>query len=64
MAKLKVNRDKCIGCGTCASLYPDIFEMVEGKAKVKEYVEIAEKKIAEMISVCPVGAVIEEKKDE
>lgn len=26
---LKIKRDQCIGCGLCASLCPDVFEMDE-----------------------------------
>ncbi len=25
--KAKVNRDACIGCGACASICPDVFEL-------------------------------------
>jgi len=64
MARLKIDRDKCIGCGSCVSLYPEVFKMVASKAEVKKNVEVSEKKVAEMISVCPVEAIIEEKKNE
>lgn len=35
MAKIKVNREKCIGCGACAATCPKSFEMFEGKAREK-----------------------------
>ena len=33
---VSVDKDKCIGCGFCASMCPDVFEMKDdGKAHVK-----------------------------
>jgi len=29
-------RNRCIGCGVCASICPDGFEMVNGKARIKD----------------------------
>jgi len=35
MPKPIVDKEKCTGCGTCASVCPQgVFEIVEGKAKV------------------------------
>ena len=35
MAKIVHEREKCIGCGSCAALCPKFFEMVDdGKAKL------------------------------
>jgi len=60
MAKLKVNRDKCIGCGTCASLYPDIFKMDGGRAKERDSEkEFSNEESEEIKSVCPVVAIVE-----
>jgi len=37
MAKVKLEREKCIGCGSCAALCPKYFEMAEdGKSHIKE----------------------------
>jgi len=33
MAKIKVNQETCIGCGSCASICPKSFKMSDGKAK-------------------------------
>lgn len=36
MAKIVLEREKCIGCGSCAAVCPDYFEMVDdGKSAVK-----------------------------
>ncbi|NOR85715.1 ferredoxin [archaeon] len=54
---VKVDAEKCIGCGACVSFCPDVFEMNdEGKAVVK-----AQKSdscdIKDSPSICPVGAI-------
>jgi ferredoxin len=54
---VKVDKSKCIGCGACTSICPEVFEMKNGKASVK-----AQKKIPcvkEAISSCPVEAISE-----
>jgi len=36
MPVLKVDQKKCIGCGLCVSLCPDVFELKDdGKAHIK-----------------------------
>jgi len=32
---ISVDEDLCIGCGLCATMCPEIFEMVDDKAKIK-----------------------------
>ena len=53
---IKINKETCIGCGLCASICEEVFEMdKDGKAKVK-----AQKKIPcvkEAINSCPVDAI-------
>ena len=34
--KVEVDKEACIGCGNCATVCPDSFELVEGKAKPKK----------------------------
>lgn len=57
MVKIKVDREKCIGCGACVGVCPQNFELVEGKAQVKK-AEVkkltCEKDAAE---ICPVMAI-------
>ncbi len=55
--KVEVDREKCIGCGMCASLCPDEFELKDGKAVAKK-AELEELGCAgEAESNCPVGAI-------
>jgi len=36
MVEVKVNKDKCDGCGTCVDVCPvEVFEVVEEKSTVK-----------------------------
>jgi len=57
MTKIKVDKEKCIGCGACVSVCPKAFKLEGGKAVViKEDVkEITCENEAE--SMCPVGAI-------
>jgi ferredoxin len=51
---IKIN-SKCIGCGSCAAICPDVFEMKGVKAEVK-----VQKKlpcVKEAIESCPVDAI-------
>ncbi len=33
--KVKIDKEKCIGCGSCAAICPEVFEIAGDKAKVK-----------------------------
>ena len=55
---VKVDKETCIGCGSCESLCPKIFEIKDLKAKVKKGQEKSKDKcIKEVIDICPVDAV-------
>jgi len=54
MVKIKVDTGLCIGCGACASICPDGFEMKDGKAHVKNQKAKCAKEAAES---CPVNAI-------
>jgi ferredoxin len=61
--KVKVNKEKCIGCGMCLNLAPEVFEFDgDNKSKLREGAdsEKNEKEIKEAIQSCPVGAIEEE----
>lgn len=55
--KIKVDSNKCIGCGTCANLCPARFEMVDGKSTVREAVENCSCDLDEVAESCPVEAI-------
>lgn len=53
---VKVNQDECIGCGTCASICSEVFEMGDdNKAHVKSGAHAD--CIDEAIESCPVDAI-------
>ncbi len=53
---VKVDEDACIGCGSCVSVAPEIFDMNdEGKAEVIKDETTDEAKQA--ADVCPVDAI-------
>lgn len=73
MPKIKLERENCIGCGSCAALCSKYFEMIEdGKSHIKgadksdlEELEVKKIECAESASeACPVQCIhIENKND-
>lgn len=61
--KIKVNQDACIGCGACAAIAEDVFEINdEGLSTVKTE-EVKEDKVDQVrdaIESCPTSAITEE----
>ena len=54
--KVSLDKKKCIGCGACAAICPDVFEMDGEKAKVKS--AKTDKTCAkEAVDSCPVSAI-------
>ena len=57
--KAHVDQDLCIGCGLCAGIAPDVFQMnAEGKAEA--YAEFTENQVADVqdaVDQCPVSAI-------
>lgn len=56
---IKIDKEKCIGCGACTIMAPDIFELGDdGKAQVKVDAKIDEELAKQSVDSCPVGAII------
>jgi len=56
MYKVKVNNEKCIGCGACVAICPEVFELKQSKANVKK--AKTEKECAKQAAdSCPVNAI-------
>lgn len=65
--KLKVNKDACIGCGACAAMCDEVFEIGDDGYAVAKDIEIEDEIKEDAISAmesCPTGAISEDKKEE
>lgn len=64
MSKLKVDAEKCIGCGLCVSIAKDCFKLDDnGKAEVTcecDKVKGCDTKSKEATEACPVQAITKE----
>ena len=55
---VSVDKEKCIGCGSCESICPEVFEIKEGKSTVKKGQENSQAScVKEAIETCPVDAI-------
>ncbi len=55
---LKVDQEKCIGCGTCVSMCPQCFKMNDdGKAEVSCVESKCACNVDDIINACPVDAI-------
>ena len=62
--KFEVDKEKCIGCGACAAICEEIFELSdEGYAEAKdiEVSEDAEEDAVNAMEGCPTSAISEKK---
>jgi len=56
--KIIVDKNLCLGCGTCVVIAPKTFRLgAEGKAEVIEPASDKEETIKEAIDSCPVNAI-------
>ena len=61
--KLKVNKDKCIGCGQCVSICSDVFDFDDDNLAKVITPTVPEDKEEDSITAkdnCPTGAIEEE----
>lgn len=53
-----INKEKCIGCGTCAAMAPSVFEIADdGKAEVTNSEGDTPENIEMVAKACPVQAI-------
>lgn len=55
--KMVLHKEKCLGCGSCASVAPEIFELKEGVVKLKKEPDLSDAETLEQVklaaSLCP-----------
>jgi len=58
--KVEVDKDLCIGSGSCEQICPDVFKVVEGRSKVlvDEVPTSLEADVREAAESCPMAAII------
>ena len=65
--KVKVNKDACIGCGACAAICDEVFEINDeglSEAKVEEVKEELQDEARDAADSCPTGAIVIEEGQE
>jgi len=57
--KVTVDQDVCIGSGNCEATCPEVFEVVDGKSRVKKnpVPPELESKAQDAVDGCPSGAI-------
>ena len=58
--KVKVNRDACIGCGACAAICSNVFEIDDeglSVAKIEEVKDADSQDVRDAADACPTGAI-------
>ena len=58
--KVRVDPELCTGCGPCADICPEVFEVRDDKSVVlvKEIAAAMEPSVREAADACPTGAII------
>ena len=58
--KVKVNKDACIGCGACAAICDNVFEIDDEGLSVVKKEEVSEEEkqaVIDSAESCPTGAI-------
>ncbi len=57
--RVTIDKDACMGCRLCVDHYPELFEMAQGKAQVKDHDPrtIDSVKMRSAVDSCPVNAI-------
>lgn len=60
--KVSVNKDLCVGCGTCVGICPQVFKLEDGKAVLIDGLNYVDYKgeIDQAVISCPVQAIVSE----
>ncbi len=53
--KVRIDKNKCVGCGICANICPDGIEIINGKASIKDENASC---LINAANSCPRGAII------
>ncbi|NOZ83405.1 MAG: ferredoxin [Epsilonproteobacteria bacterium] len=59
-SKVEVDQETCIGCGVCADMVPDVFEMQDGKSIVINAQGAEYDEVQEAVEACPVECITAE----
>ncbi|MGC8651080.1 MAG: ferredoxin [Minisyncoccia bacterium] len=61
--KLKVDTNKCLGCGMCVNMCPEVFEFHNGKSSARKNADLEKNKdcITQAALLCPAQAIKIEK---
>ena len=57
---VRVDKNKCIGCGLCAMMCPQVFEIKKGKSQIRKGVDLNKYKdcLKKAAQGCPVHAIL------
>jgi len=56
--EVSVDEEKCIGCGACVSICPDVFEIGDNGKSHPKVKETNEECAEDARDACPVGAIV------
>ena len=62
MPKIKIEKEKCIGCGSCMIAWEENIKMDEDNKSelIDSNIEVNEGKAQNLVDICPVGAIEKE----